>query len=150
MILPQVAVCSHGVTLGSGAAMASLSSHPYASPNTRFGFPEIRAGFIPHAGASYVLSRLKNGVSAHANRSLRLLLMFHYPQLGMYLGLTGASISGQEAYWGGLADFYIRPQDIREHFLPMSGQSLSGHHSHIVVESDPKYKKDLTKNAEDV
>lgn len=45
--------------------MTLLSKHGYVSPDSQIGFPELRAGFVPHAGSAYLLSRQTNGVGGH-------------------------------------------------------------------------------------
>lgn len=77
----------HGVTLGSGYALAANARFPYAVSNAAVGVPEVTQGLVPHGGASYHLARAPGGI-------------------GMFMATTGATLSGEDAFWGGLAPMY--------------------------------------------
>ncbi|KDO61408.1 hypothetical protein CISIN_1g0419862mg, partial [Citrus sinensis] len=83
---PHVAIMD-GITMGGGAGIAVHASYRLATEKTVFAMPEVLIGFHPDVGSSYYLSRLPG-------------------HLGEYLGLTGATLSGEEMLFCGLATHY--------------------------------------------
>ncbi len=79
---PTVALID-GAAMGSGVGITLYSTHRVATPDYRFQMPETAIGFFPDDGVSHVLARLPG-------------------QVGIYLGLTGASIGPADAYRLGL------------------------------------------------
>lgn len=77
----------HGVTLGTGYALAANARFTYVVNNAAVAVPEVTQGLVPHGGATYHLARAPGG-------------------LGMYMATTGGVLSGEEAFWGGLAPHY--------------------------------------------
>ncbi|KAK9198386.1 hypothetical protein WN944_013570 [Citrus x changshan-huyou] len=84
---PHVAIMD-GITMGGGAGIAVPASYRLATEKTVFAMPEVLIGFHPDVGSSYYLSRLPG----HLGRE--------------YLGLTGATLSGEEMLFCGLATHY--------------------------------------------
>jgi len=66
-----------GFVMGGGAGVSVHGQFRIATENTVFAMPETAIGFWPDVGASFFLPRLGGG-------------------LGMYLGLTGARLVGQD------------------------------------------------------
>lgn len=54
---PLIAVAP-GHSMNSGAALLAAASHPLATLDSKIAFNEVTFGFVPHAGATYYLSRL--------------------------------------------------------------------------------------------
>lgn len=80
-----------GICFGGGMALAVHSRAAIASEHAVFSMPETLIGFFPDAGATHFLSRLPGC-------------------LGLYLGMTGARIDGQDAVSLGLASHFV-PRD---------------------------------------
>lgn len=75
---PTVALMD-GMVMGSGAGLTLYGTHRVASQNFSFGMPEAAIGFFPDVGVCSVLANLPGNI-------------------GIYLGLTGRSISRAMAY----------------------------------------------------
>ena len=80
---PVLAVVD-GICFGAGMGLAVHSSHCVATERASFSMPETLIGFFPDAGATHFLSRLPG-------------------KLGLYLGMTGARLSGADAVFLNLA-----------------------------------------------
>ncbi len=72
-----------GAVMGSGVGLSAFNTHRVAGEKYRFAMPETSIGLFPDVGAAYVLGRLPH-------------------EIGLYLGLTGRSISRADAYALGL------------------------------------------------
>lgn len=81
----------NGITMGGGVGVSVHGSYPIAGNHLRFAMPETSIGFFPDVGASYHLARLPHCI-------------------GIYLGLTGNSISAEEALMLKLVK-YIVPEE---------------------------------------
>jgi len=77
----------NGITMGGGYGVSGPGRHLIATDKTVFAMPEAQSGLYPDIGATYFLSRLPH-------------------HIGMYLALTGVSISGAEMALIGLAQYY--------------------------------------------
>lgn len=82
-----------GITMGAGLGLMNGASHRIVSETTVLAMPEVKIGLFPDVGASYFLNRLPIGV-------------------GLFMGLTAAQLSGEDALTVSLADFFI-PSDQR-------------------------------------
>lgn len=78
----------NGICMGSGAGLTCFNTHRVAGENYAFAMPETAIGLFPDVGVSYRLAALP------------------WP-VGLYLGLTGRSITRADAYWLGLATHCI-------------------------------------------
>ncbi|UFU06845.1 enoyl-CoA hydratase/isomerase family protein [Ruania halotolerans] len=85
-----VAAFMDGVVMGGGIGLAGHASLRLVTPRTRVAMPETGIGFFPDVGALFPLSRAPG-------------------ELGTYLALTGATVSGADAIAVGLADAMIEP-----------------------------------------
>lgn len=83
---PYVAYLN-GITMGGGYGVSGHGSHIIATNKTKFAMPEVRIGFFPDIGCAYNFVRCEGGI-------------------GMYLALTGKSISGADMVYAGLADAF--------------------------------------------
>jgi len=88
---PYVALI-HGICMGGGAGVSVHGSHRLADPSLIFAMPETGIGFIPDIGSSHFLSRAPD-------------------RLGMYLGLTAASIGLGDAMAAGLITHAVARSD---------------------------------------
>ena len=84
---PYIALVD-GLVFGGGVGIALHGSHSIAGSNFVFSMPETGIGFFPDIGASFLLAQCP-GV------------------IGNYLGLTGARVYSQDAYFCGLVKHII-------------------------------------------
>ncbi|KQQ47591.1 3-hydroxyisobutyryl-CoA hydrolase [Duganella sp. Leaf126] len=87
---PYIALMD-GVVMGGGMGVAQAGPHSrvrIVTERTRMAMPETNIGLFPDIGASYFLPRLPGN-------------------LGLYLGITGATIGAADALYAGLADHYV-------------------------------------------
>jgi enoyl-CoA hydratase/carnithine racemase len=88
-VYPKPILCwADGITMGGGIGIMSGASSRVVTGRTILAMPEIAIGLFPDVGGTYFLNRLP-------------------PGLGLFLGLTGARISGQEAVALGMADTIV-------------------------------------------
>ncbi len=80
--------CWDGIVMGGGVEISVFSPIIIATEKTVFAMPEAKFGFFTDAGTTYALSRMRNNI-------------------GYYLGMTGMTLRGEEAFISGLAHFYI-------------------------------------------
>lgn len=73
-----------GITMGGGVGISVHGSFRVASERTRLAMPETGIGFFPDVGATWFLPRFPG-------------------EVGMYLGLTGASLNGADCVDAGVA-----------------------------------------------
>lgn len=84
---PVVAVMD-GLVMGGGVGLSAHASHRVVTDRTRLAMPEVGIGFIPDVGGTWLLSRCPG-------------------EIGTYLGLTGAVVSGADAIICSLADYFV-------------------------------------------
>jgi len=89
---PTIAVMD-GITMGGGYGIAGHCKHRLATANTVFAMPEVSIGFFPDVGSVYHLIRAPH----------------HF---GRYLALSGIHIKAGDMLAAGLADGYVRADDI--------------------------------------
>lgn len=96
---PKPILCwGHGIVMGGGLGLMAGASHRVVTEKSRIAMPEITIGLYPDVGGSWFLSRMPGRV-------------------GLYLGLTGASLNGADALFLGLADFAlpaVQKSDLRQ------------------------------------
>lgn len=83
----------NGITMGGGYGISGHGSHVVATEKTLFAMPEVKIGFFVDIGASYNLVRCPH-------------------HIGLYLMLTGATISGHDMHFAGLAEAVIESDSI--------------------------------------
>jgi enoyl-CoA hydratase len=87
---PWIAIMD-GICMGGGVGLSVHASHRVVTERTRFAMPETGIGFFPDVGATWALS--------------------HAPQgMGLWIGLTGATIDAADTIAAGLADTMV-PSD---------------------------------------
>jgi enoyl-CoA hydratase len=84
---PYVALMD-GLVMGGGVGLSAHGSIRVVTERSRVGMPEVRIGFVPDIGGTYLLSRTPG-------------------QLGMHMALTGNDVSGADAIHCGLADYFV-------------------------------------------
>eukprot|EP00351_Strombidinopsis_sp_SopsisLIS2011_P005511 CAMPEP_0116875488 /NCGR_PEP_ID=MMETSP0463-20121206/7470_1 /TAXON_ID=181622 /ORGANISM="Strombidinopsis sp, Strain SopsisLIS2011" /LENGTH=151 /DNA_ID=CAMNT_0004521223 /DNA_START=239 /DNA_END=694 /DNA_ORIENTATION=- len=76
---PRYIAIWNGITMGGGVGLTWHAPIRIATDNTMYAMPETAIGFFCDVGGSYFLSHLKND-----------------PSLGLYLGMTGHRLKGQD------------------------------------------------------
>ena len=88
-VYPKPILCwADGITMGGGIGIMNGASSRVVTERTVLAMPEIAIGLFPDVGGTYFLNRLA-------------------PGLGLFLGLTGARISGHDAVMLGMADMIV-------------------------------------------
>lgn len=82
-----------GLVLGGGVGISAHGSHRVVTERTRTGMPETTIGFVPDVGGTLLLSRAPGEAGTHA-------------------ALTGAHLSGADALFLGLADYFVPSADL--------------------------------------
>jgi enoyl-CoA hydratase/carnithine racemase len=89
---PKPLICwAHGHVLGGGMGLMQGAAIRIVTPSSRLGMPEINIGLFPDVGGSWFLARLPG-------------------KLGLFLGLTAASINARDALDLDLADRFLRDE----------------------------------------
>jgi enoyl-CoA hydratase/carnithine racemase len=91
---PYVALLD-GVVMGGGMGIGQAGQNGLriVTERTRMAMPETNIGFFPDVGASYFLSRAPGAI-------------------GVYLGLTSATIGAADALYAGLADVFVPSSEL--------------------------------------
>jgi enoyl-CoA hydratase len=77
-----------GIVMGGGIGLSGHASHRIVTERSMLAMPETGIGLIPDVGGTWLLS--------------------HAPaEVGTYLGLTGARMSGADAIYAGFADTFV-------------------------------------------
>ncbi|MGF0253927.1 enoyl-CoA hydratase/isomerase family protein [Rhodococcus erythropolis] len=77
-----------GLVIGGGVGVSAHGSIRIVTERTRISMPETSIGFTPDVGSSYLLSRAPG-------------------ELGTHAALTAGHLSGADAIYFGLADYYV-------------------------------------------
>lgn len=89
--------CAPGNAFNSGATLLAASNIPFVTMSTMMAFNECTFGFVPHAGATYYLTRLQG-------------------EMGTFLALTGKPMRGIDAISLKMAEGVIHdPHQYDEH-----------------------------------
>lgn len=81
----------HGIVMGGGLGLMAGASHRVVTEKSRIAMPEITIGLYPDVGGTWFLNRMPG-------------------RTGLYLSLTGASLTASDALFLDLADFFIEAQ----------------------------------------
>ncbi|MFL0799488.1 MAG: enoyl-CoA hydratase/isomerase family protein [Agarilytica sp.] len=92
-----IVVWGSGIVMGGGLGLLCGASHRIVTDSTNMSMPEVTIGLYPDVGATWFLNRAPKGV-------------------GMFLGLTGASMNAADAIFSGLADGFI-PNSVKDDFF---------------------------------
>ena len=88
---PYVALMD-GIVMGGGVGISAHGDRRVVTERSRIAMPEVGIGFFPDVGASWLLSRAG--------------------AVGLYMALSGVSVTAADAIDAGLADLMIPSQDI--------------------------------------
>ena len=101
-VYPKPILCwADGITMGGGIGIMNGASSRVVTQRTALAMPEIAIGLFPDVGGTYFLNRLA-------------------PGLGLFLGLTGARMSGHDAVALGMADIILDSEKRAEIFSGLS------------------------------
>lgn len=92
---PAYVALIDGITMGGGVGLSVHGKYRVATERTLFAMPETAIGIFPDVGGSYFLPRL-NG------------------KLGLFLGLTGYRLKGEDVQKAGIATHYVPSEKIPE------------------------------------
>jgi enoyl-CoA hydratase len=95
-----------GLVLGGGVGISAHGSLRIVTERTRTGMPETTIGFVPDVGGTLLLSRSPGEAGTHA-------------------ALTGAHLSGADALFLGLADYFV-PSGSLAHLAAALGKRECG------------------------
>jgi enoyl-CoA hydratase len=84
---PVIAIMD-GLVMGGGVGLSAHASHRVVTERSLIAMPEVRIGYFPDVGVSFVLARSPG-------------------QVGRYLALTGERIGPADAIYSGLADIHV-------------------------------------------
>uniref|UniRef100_A0A336LWI3 3-hydroxyisobutyryl-CoA hydrolase, mitochondrial n=1 Tax=Culicoides sonorensis TaxID=179676 RepID=A0A336LWI3_CULSO len=91
---PYIAIID-GITMGGGVGLSVHGKYRVATERTLFAMPETAIGLFPDVGGGYFLPRLQG-------------------KLGLYLGLTGYRLKGQDVKKAGIATHYVDSSKVPE------------------------------------
>lgn len=91
---PYIAIMD-GIVLGGGMGVSAHGSHRVVTENSRIGMPETGIGFSPDIGGLKLLSEVPD-------------------EVGTMMAMTGKQISGADALWAGLADYFVPSEKLEE------------------------------------
>ncbi len=77
-----------GIVMGGGMGLFMGASHRVVTPTSRLAMPEVNIGLYPDVGGTWFLSQID-------------------PDLGLFLGLTGALVNSSDAINIGFADWLL-------------------------------------------
>lgn len=92
-------VWGNGIVMGGGMGLMNGASHRIVTETSRLAMPEVNIGLYPDVGGTYFLNRMTEG-------------------LGLFMGLTGASMNASDALYLKLADHFV-PLEEKEALLTL-------------------------------
>ena len=100
--VPVVSIMN-GITMGGGVGLAVHGAFRVATNNSLFAMPETAIGLFPDVGGSLFLPRLNYSAENGGEK-----------WLGLYLGLTGLRLKGQDLVAAGIATHYVPTQRLQD------------------------------------
>ena len=91
---PYIALMN-GIAMGGGLGISVHGSHRIVTERTIMAMPETNIGFFPDVGAGYFLNQCPG-------------------EIGTFLGVSGESITGEDALYAGLATHRLNSHEIPE------------------------------------
>ncbi len=90
-----IVTAMHGMTMGGGIGLGAHASHRVVTERSVLAMPEVKIGFAPDVGGTYLLSRAPG-------------------ELGAHLALTGGRLGPADALLCGLADVHVPAERLHE------------------------------------
>lgn len=84
-----------GIVMGGGMGLFMGASHRLVTDKSRLAMPEVTIGLYPDVGGTWFLSRLEPGI-------------------GLFLGLTGASVNANDAMTAKMAEHFLLSEQKNE------------------------------------
>lgn len=94
--VPNTIAIMQGFSIGAGNGLAMACKYRVGSNSTRFSMPENSIGLVPDTGASYFLTHLPS------------------KSIGLYLMITGKTLSGNDCYWAKIISHYVADDKIKD------------------------------------
>lgn len=110
----------NGIIMGGGLGLFAASHVKIVTQSARIAMPEITIGLFPDVGGSYFLNQMPKGV-------------------GMFLGLTGASINTNDTLAIGLADAVIAHEQKASFIEALGGLPVINNES--ILDSTSEFKE---------
>jgi enoyl-CoA hydratase/carnithine racemase len=88
-------VWGHGIVMGGGLGLLAGARYRVLTPQSRLAMPEISIGLYPDVGGSWFLPRMPG-------------------RLGLFLALTGAALTAEDALFTGLGDYILHHAQLTE------------------------------------
>ena len=121
-----VQICEYdGIVMGGGVGISVHAPLRIATEEAVFAMPETAIGFFPDVGGSYFLSRLPNS-------------------LGLYLGVTGARISGPQLVQAGVATHFVPKEKLPELKEYLISEMTSKRTVQEIKDMVEKYSEEIT------
>lgn len=98
-----------GIVMGGGVGISAHGSHRIVTEQTMLAMPEVGIGFIPDIGGSFLLGHMPG-------------------ETGLHVAIAACRMSGADAIFGGVADYYVESTR-----LPELADALAGAHGHEKV-----------------
>ncbi|XP_073817556.1 3-hydroxyisobutyryl-CoA hydrolase isoform X2 [Musca autumnalis] len=92
--IPYIALID-GITMGGGVGLSVHGKYRVATERTLFAMPETAIGLFPDVGGSYFLPRLEG-------------------KIGLYLGLTGFRLKGEDVLKAGIATHFCESSKLSD------------------------------------
>jgi enoyl-CoA hydratase len=103
-----------GITMGGGVGASAHGSIRIVTERSRVAMPETRIGFSPDAGGTYLLARAPG-------------------ELGTYLALNAATMTGSDAVACGFADYYVPSERLPHLYQALGERADPGTPAEIVL-----------------
>ncbi len=110
---PYVALID-GICMGGGIGVSIHGSARVATEAAQFAMPETGIGFFPDVGATHALPRLRGDI-------------------GLYMALTGARLSGPDAVFAGIATHFVP----RERYATLAAELAADGVAALAAASEP-------------
>ena len=110
MVVAQV----QGPALAGGCGLATVCDFVFTVPNAKFGYPEVKIGFIPAIVMIFLLRKIGEG------KAKRLLL-------------SGDQFSAEQAYQMGIVHEIVSPDVLEKHVMDFAKRLVRTNFSHAMM-----------------
>ncbi|GHD46390.1 enoyl-CoA hydratase/isomerase family protein [Mycetocola manganoxydans] len=103
-----------GITMGGGVGVSAHAGIRIVTERSRVAMPETRIGFSPDVGGTHLLARAPG-------------------ELGTYLGLNAATMTGADALACGFADYYVPSERLPHLYQALGERADPGSPAEVVL-----------------